>query len=333
MYSSISCRILGAGSSDETPLFFSSQHGVISLTLNKPQSNPDTTSSPALLETSKSKLCESLNVSVSAAGLENLTMSESLTDQLKAAFLLHCKRSNNQAEAIVEIDRCIRAIDTSNVISVVGDAGVGKRFIISIACKKRNLQLIKATPQDLTKILATCGNSAAIQISMSGWGSKWRRYFLEMIRIIKTRPKLTIFFILSTNAFDDRTLEAIFSVLRTSTEIIGLPRWSKGDLRSCKLSDVDTEIGDVKIVMEWLINIHMEILQLCQKENVIRPTISVFKICHRLCIRQISLSKAALDERIKILSQVFKQYHQFEDDLGLLKTREACAYDIHKIST
>ena len=102
MYSSISCRILGAGSSDETPLFFSSQHGVISLTLNKPQSNPDTTSSPALLETSKSKLCESLNVSVSAAGLENLTMSESLTDQLKAAFLLHCKRSNNQAEAIVE---------------------------------------------------------------------------------------------------------------------------------------------------------------------------------------------------------------------------------------
>lgn len=238
-----------------------------------------------------------------------------------------------QAEAIVEIDRCIRAIDTSNVISVVGDAGVGKRFIISIACKKRNLQLIKATPQDLTKILATCGNSAAIQISMSGWGSKWRRYFLEMIRIIKTRPKLTIFFILSTNAFDDRTLEAIFSVLRTSTEIIGLPRWSKGDLRSCKLSDVDTEIGDVKIVMEWLINIHMEILQLCQKENVIRPTISVFKICHRLCIRQISLSKAALDERIKILSQVFKQYHQFEDDLGLLKTREACAYDIHKIST
>ena len=100
--SSIHCRVLGAGCHDNTPLFFSSQHGVISLTENKPQSLNDTTSSPAMLDTSKSKLCESLNVSVSAAGLENLTMSESLTDQLKAAFLLHCKRSNNQAEAIVE---------------------------------------------------------------------------------------------------------------------------------------------------------------------------------------------------------------------------------------
>lgn len=38
------------------------------------------------------KLSESLNLSVSQAGLDNLTMSESKKDQLKAAFLLFCRR-------------------------------------------------------------------------------------------------------------------------------------------------------------------------------------------------------------------------------------------------
>ena len=37
------------------------------------------------------RLSESLNLSVSQAGLDNLTMSESKKDQLKAAFLLFCK--------------------------------------------------------------------------------------------------------------------------------------------------------------------------------------------------------------------------------------------------
>ena len=76
-------------------------HGVVSLSLARPQS-PDST--PATTENinKTSRLCDSLNVSVSAAGLENLTMSESLTDQLKAAFLQFCKRSTAQAEAIVE---------------------------------------------------------------------------------------------------------------------------------------------------------------------------------------------------------------------------------------
>ena len=112
--SSINSRILGAGCHDHTPLFFSSQHGVISL--SQPRSALDT-SSPApapSLDTSRSRLCDSLNVSVSVAGLENLTMSESLTDQLKAAFLLHCKRSNNQAEAIVE--ELFPADDTPEVL-------------------------------------------------------------------------------------------------------------------------------------------------------------------------------------------------------------------------
>ena len=46
----------------------------------------------SILAEKTSKLSESLNLSVSQAGLENLTMSESKKDQLKAAFLLFCKR-------------------------------------------------------------------------------------------------------------------------------------------------------------------------------------------------------------------------------------------------
>jgi hypothetical protein len=38
------------------------------------------------------RLSESLNMSISQAGLENLTMSESKKDQLKAAFLLFCRK-------------------------------------------------------------------------------------------------------------------------------------------------------------------------------------------------------------------------------------------------
>merc|ERR1719427_1220811 len=97
----ICSHVLGAGQSEDTPLFFSSHHGVVSLSLARPQS-PEST--PATMENinKTSRLCDSLNVSVSAAGLENLTMSESLTDQLKAAFLQFCKRSTAQAEAIVE---------------------------------------------------------------------------------------------------------------------------------------------------------------------------------------------------------------------------------------
>ena len=100
--SDLTTRILGAGQADNTPLFFSSQHGVISLSPRAPEPSQSSQSSPAPPDTSRTRLCDSLNVSVSAAGLENLTMSESLTDQLKAAFLLHCKRSSGQAQAIVE---------------------------------------------------------------------------------------------------------------------------------------------------------------------------------------------------------------------------------------
>ena len=55
---------------------------------------------PAPASASTSRLAESLNLSVSQAGLENLTMSESKSDQLKAAFLLYCKRSLVSANCV-----------------------------------------------------------------------------------------------------------------------------------------------------------------------------------------------------------------------------------------
>ena len=90
----ISSHIMGAGRTDAAPLFFSSQHGVVSLGLaaTKEEESKDDT---AVLENVQ-RLSESLNCSVSAKGLQDLTMSESLTDQLKAAFLQYCKRSHGQ---------------------------------------------------------------------------------------------------------------------------------------------------------------------------------------------------------------------------------------------
>ena len=46
----------------------------------------------SILADKTTRLSESLNISVSQAGLDNLTMSESKKDQLKAAFLLFCRR-------------------------------------------------------------------------------------------------------------------------------------------------------------------------------------------------------------------------------------------------
>ena len=247
---------------------------------------------------------------------EFLKKDQPINEYLKSLPQIH-------SEAVDQIDSSIQRIDTNSlIISVVGDTGVGKSSVINIVCKKRNLQLRKATVKNFEKVLASCADSAAVQISMSGWGSGWRRYLNEMLCIVKTRPNLIIFLILSTNVYNDRTLETVFSMLRTSTQIIGIPGWSRGDLRSCRLKDVDTEEGDVKEVMEWFINIHMEMRQLCQKANVFaRPSVGVFNICLRLCNRQISVSKAALDGRIKILTKVFEQYQQFEEELGTLKTR------------
>ena len=227
-----------------------------------------------------------------------------------------------ESEAVDQIEGSIQRRGRNNLISVVGETGVGKSSVIGTVCKKQNLQLRKATAMDLEKVLASCTDADAVQVSMSGWGSAWRRYLNQLLCIAKTRPNLIIFIILSPNVYNESTLENVFSVIHTSTQIIGVPGWSRDDLRSCRLRDVDTDKEDMKEVMEWFINIHMEIRQLCQEANIVaRPSVSVFNICHRLCNRQVSLSKAALDERIDILTKVLKQYQHFEQELGMLKTR------------
>ena len=58
--------------------------------------------SVAATERASSRLCDSLNMSVSKAGLDDLTMSESKSDQLKAAFLLFCQRNLGQSTSIIE---------------------------------------------------------------------------------------------------------------------------------------------------------------------------------------------------------------------------------------
>lgn len=48
------------------------------------------------------RLSESLNLSVSQAGLDSLVVSESKGDKLKAAFLLFCKRDLAESVAVVQ---------------------------------------------------------------------------------------------------------------------------------------------------------------------------------------------------------------------------------------
>ncbi|XP_023336022.1 nuclear pore complex protein Nup133 [Eurytemora carolleeae] len=95
--------VLGTGDNGEFPLLFTIPYGVLSITPTQGgMRNESLNLTDNLLDKSSSKLSDSLNISVSAQGLETLTMSESKTDQLKAAFLLFCKRSKGQAEAIIQ---------------------------------------------------------------------------------------------------------------------------------------------------------------------------------------------------------------------------------------
>ena len=89
---------------DGQGLLFSVTHGMITIqpSHQPPKEKANITLNDSILAEKTTKLSESLNLSVSQAGLDNLTMSESKKDQLKAAFLLFCKREFNQATGIVE---------------------------------------------------------------------------------------------------------------------------------------------------------------------------------------------------------------------------------------
>ena len=117
-------EILGAGSdcsgaAASKPIFFTALHGLVTVAgaaggaepANQSSVYPDDTPvtggrgsralAAAATAAPNSRLADSLNLSVSAAGLEDLTMSESKGDQLKAAFLLFCKRNMGQSVSIV----------------------------------------------------------------------------------------------------------------------------------------------------------------------------------------------------------------------------------------
>eukprot|EP00095_Tigriopus_kingsejongensis_P004237 maker-scaffold711_size108467-snap-gene-0.25 protein:Tk04237 transcript:maker-scaffold711_size108467-snap-gene-0.25-mRNA-1 annotation:"hypothetical protein LOTGIDRAFT_233315" len=102
--------ILGAKSVEGKPVFFTANHGLVALSLNNPShsilehSSMSLNDSVSALEaTGAKKLSTSMNLSaISQSGLDNLSISESKSDQLKAAFLLYCKRNIAKSTSIIE---------------------------------------------------------------------------------------------------------------------------------------------------------------------------------------------------------------------------------------
>jgi len=89
------------------PLFFTLTHGMVTLqpthsTLDENPSNLTATDGGLIGVDKSMRLTESLNLTIDQAGLENLTMSESKKDQLKAAFLLYCNGNMGHATSIIE---------------------------------------------------------------------------------------------------------------------------------------------------------------------------------------------------------------------------------------
>ncbi len=79
----------------------------------------------SILADKTTKLSESLNLSVSQSGLENLTMSESKKDQLKAAFLLFCKRDFVRTKSMTHL---FNELESPLVFSESSDRNCGRAF-------------------------------------------------------------------------------------------------------------------------------------------------------------------------------------------------------------
>ncbi|XP_059094944.1 nuclear pore complex protein Nup133-like [Tigriopus californicus] len=101
--------ILGAKSVDGKPYFFAANQGLVHLAVNQNMSvlEPSMTSFNESVSgfdpMTPKKLSESINMSaISQTGLDNLSISESKSDQLKAAFLLFCKRNLTKSASIIE---------------------------------------------------------------------------------------------------------------------------------------------------------------------------------------------------------------------------------------
>ena len=103
----------GGGNGESAAIFFTLSQGLVNVAPNTANTMMSASINQSMMMNesrtgggggfmSTSKLSESLCLNVSQAGLENMTMSEDKNDQLKAAFLLFCKRDIAQSIKLVE---------------------------------------------------------------------------------------------------------------------------------------------------------------------------------------------------------------------------------------
>ncbi|XP_068231574.1 nuclear pore complex protein Nup133 [Palaemon carinicauda] len=90
--------ILGVGRSQGLPLFFSANHGIMSITTNQHLNQSSILMNESVAE--ESRVCESLNLTTT--GLDSITVSSDNTAKFKAAFLHFNKKNVSQAQALLD---------------------------------------------------------------------------------------------------------------------------------------------------------------------------------------------------------------------------------------
>nr|XP_045599010.1 nuclear pore complex protein Nup133-like [Procambarus clarkii]XP_045599011.1 nuclear pore complex protein Nup133-like [Procambarus clarkii] len=106
--------ILGVGRSKGLPLFFSANHGIVSITSNQHLNQSGALVNESVAEDT-SRLCEALNIS--SMGLDYITSSHDYTAKLQAAFLHFNKSNVSQAQAL--LDELFPGSDNTNLDATV----------------------------------------------------------------------------------------------------------------------------------------------------------------------------------------------------------------------
>ncbi|KAK8723506.1 hypothetical protein OTU49_011745, partial [Cherax quadricarinatus] len=106
--------ILGVGRSKGLPLFFSANHGIVSISANQHLNQSGVLMNESTAEDT-SRLCEALNIS--SMGLDSITSSHDCTARLQAAFLHFNKSNIPQAQAI--LDELFPGSDNTNLDATV----------------------------------------------------------------------------------------------------------------------------------------------------------------------------------------------------------------------
>ena len=143
-----------------------------------------------------SRLADSLNLSVSAAGLEDLTMSESKGDQLKAAFLLFCKRNMGQSVSIVaELFPASDAASTSASATAVDSA-------LDRLVANMSQDLIEDFPASDPRWMESAEGVAASSSSVSSVGTSTSLLILHQLRDKQTAHDFYINFLKEVGLWD-----------------------------------------------------------------------------------------------------------------------------------